>query len=94
VPVTLLVFGIGRMVPVRITSYSIEEQLYLPSLYPVQAKVSLALQVLTADTFKCLSGPTVDIAIAAYNFFRTQQDALALLQTARSVDAIRGLLPF
>jgi hypothetical protein len=94
VPVTLLVYGIGRIVPIRITSYSIEEQLYLPSLYPIQAKVSLAMQVLTADTFKCLSGPTVDIAIAAYNFFRTQQDTLALLQTARSVDAIRGLLPF
>jgi len=94
VPVTLLVFGAGRIVPVRITGYSIEEQLYLPSLYPIQAKVSIGFQVLTADTFKCLSGPTVDIAIAAYTFFRKQQDALALAQTARSVDAIRGLLPF
>jgi hypothetical protein len=94
VPVTLLVFGVGRIVPVRITSYNIEEQLFLPSLYPIQAKVSLALQVLTPDTFKSLGGPTVDIAKAAYALFRKQQNTLATLQTSRSADAIRGLLPF
>jgi hypothetical protein len=94
VPVTLLVFGAGRIVPIRITGYSIEEQLFLPSLYPIQAKVSLSMQVLTPETFQSLGGPTVAIAKGAYAFFRKQQDALALLQTARSPEAIRGLLPF
>ena len=92
VPVTLLVWGAGRIVPVRITSYSIEEQLFLPSLYPIQAKVSIAFQVLTPDVFKCLTGPTVDTAIAAYTQFRKQQDRLAEIQIARNVDGLRVLV--
>lgn len=94
VPITLLVFGIGRIVPVRITSYSIEEKLFSPTLYPIQAMVSLAVEVVTPERFKCQSGPTIDIAIAAYELFRKQQDALALAHTAKNVDAARGLLPF
>lgn len=92
VPITLLVWGMGRIVPVRITSYAIEEQLFLPSLYPIQAKISIAFQVLTPDVFKCLSGPSVDVAIAAYQFFRTQQDTLATTQIARNLDSLRVLL--
>jgi len=92
VPITLLVWGAGRVVPVRITSYAIEEQLFLPSLYPIQAKVSIAFQVLTPDVFKCLTGPTVETAIAAYNLFRVQQDALATIQIGRNVDSLRVLL--
>ncbi|HEY7375575.1 MAG TPA: hypothetical protein VIF57_25685 [Polyangia bacterium] len=94
VPITFIVLGAGRMVPVRITSYSIEEQLFLPSLYPIQAKVSLGLNVLTPEMFQSLSGPSIAAAKGAYAFFRKQQDGLALLQTARLPDAIRSLLPF
>lgn len=94
VPVTFLVWGIGRIVPVRITSYSIEEQLFLPSLRPVQAKVSIGLQVLTPETFKLASGPAVDLAKAAYALFRGQQDALAILYVANTADELRALLPF
>jgi hypothetical protein len=92
VPVTLLVWGPGRIVPVRITSYSIEEQLFLPTLYPIQAKVSIAFQVLTPDVFKCLTGPTVRTAIAAYSLFRAQQDLLAKLQIARNLDGLRVIV--
>jgi hypothetical protein len=94
VAITLLVLGAGRIVPIRITGYSIEEQLFLPSLYAIQAKVSLAMNVLTPDTFKSASGITVDIAKAAYGVYRKQQTVLAGLQTARLPDAIRSLLPF
>jgi len=94
VPITLFVWGVGRIVPVRITSYSIEEQLHLPSLYPIMARISLALQVLTPEVFKCQSGPSIDIAKAAYAFFRKQQDALAAAQTGRAAESIRSFLPF
>lgn len=94
IPVTLFVWGLGRILPVRITSYSIEEQLFSPTLYPIQARVSLGLEVLTPDRFKCQSGITIDIAIAAYDLYRLQQDALALAQTARSIEVARGLKPF
>src|SRR5262245_27498460 len=61
VPVTFLIWGIGRIVPVRITDYSIEEQLFLPSLRPVQAKINLTMQVLTPEVFKCATGASVEL---------------------------------
>ena len=94
VPVTLFVWGVGRILPVRITSYAIEEQLFSPRLYPVQARVSLALEVLTPDRFKCQSGPTISIAISAYQLYRRQQDGLAASQSARSVELARSFKPF
>lgn len=94
VPITFLVFGVGRIVPVRLTRYSIEEQLFLPSLRVLQAKVTLSMTVLTPDVFKGVSSPTVSLAVAAYNFYRGQQDALALINVGTSVGSLRALLPF
>ena len=50
--------------------------------------------VLTPDVFKCQSDVTADIAVAAYNFTKLQDDALAVTHIANNLDAIRGLLPF
>jgi len=94
VPIVLLVWGIGRMVPVRITSFSVEETLFLPSLRPLQATVNVAMQVLTPDVFIGLSGPSVTVAKGAYALYRIQQDALATLNVANAPEAIRALLPF
>jgi hypothetical protein len=93
VPIVLLVWGLNRIVPVRITSYSIEEQAFLPSLYPLMAKISLSMQVLTPDVFQCETGPSVEVAKAAYKLYRTQQDVLAVLHTANNLDAIRAVVP-
>jgi hypothetical protein len=94
VPVVLFVWGPGRILPVRVTSFSVEETLYSPTLFPTQATVTLGLEVLTPDVFKCQRDITADLAIAAYNFTRLQEDALAATHIANNVDAIRGLLPF
>jgi hypothetical protein len=94
VPVVLFVWGPGRILPVRVTSFSIEETLFSPSLYPIQATVTLGLEVLTPDVFKCQHDITADIAVAAYNFTKLQEDTLAAAHIANNVDAIRGLLPF
>ena len=94
VPVVLFVWGPSRILPVRVTSFSVEESLFSPTLHPVQAKVSLGLEVLTPDVFKCQSDITTDIAVAAYKFTKLQEDALALLNIGNNSDAIRGLLPF
>jgi hypothetical protein len=94
VPVLLFVWGPGRILPVRVTSFSVEESLFSPTLHPIQANVSLGLEVLTPDVFKCQSDPTTDVAVAAYRFTRLQEDALALASIANNGDAIRGLLPF
>ena len=94
VPVVLFVWGPGRILPVRVTSFSVEETLFSPALYPIQATVTLGLEVLTPDVFKCQRDITADIAIAAYNLTKLQEDTLAAVHIANNRDAIRGLLPF
>lgn len=95
VAITLLVWGIGRVLPVRVSNYSIEESSFLPTLQPLTATVTLELKVLTPDVFKCESGPVTELATAAYRFFRVQQDALALAHTARvATDALLPPFPF
>ena len=51
-PFTLFVWGIKRVVPVRIISFSIEEKFYDPNLNPIAAEVNLTLEVLTYEDFK------------------------------------------
>jgi hypothetical protein len=94
VPVVLFVWGPGLILPVRVTSFSVEETLFSPTLYPIQATVTLALEVLTPDVFKCQDDFTTKIAIAAYNLHKLQEDTLAAAHIANSGDAIRGILPF
>lgn len=57
VPVVLFVWGPGRVLPVRLTSFSIEEQAFSPALYPIRATVSVGLQVLTAEAIKAGKKP-------------------------------------
>jgi len=45
-PLTLFVWGQKRVLPVRLTSFSITEEAFDPHLNPIRAKVSLELQVL------------------------------------------------
>lgn len=46
-PYLLFVWGKQRVLPVRLTTYSVVEEFHDPDLNPVRAKVSLALRVLS-----------------------------------------------
>jgi hypothetical protein len=48
-PLTLLVWGKNRVVPVRIGDLSVTEEAFDPALNPTRATVSLSLRVLTVD---------------------------------------------
>jgi hypothetical protein len=48
-PLTVFVFGRGRIVPVRITELSVTEEAFDVSLNPIRAKLNLTLKVLTVD---------------------------------------------
>jgi hypothetical protein len=48
-PLTLFVWSKSRVVPVRLTEFSITEEFFDPNLNPIRAKVSLGLRVLTID---------------------------------------------
>jgi hypothetical protein len=46
---TVFVFGPRRIVPVRITEFSVTEEAFDISLNPIRAKISLSLRVLSVD---------------------------------------------
>ena len=94
VPTVLFVWGPGRILPVRVTDYGIDETTFLPSLQPLSAKINLTLEVLTPDVFRCESGPAVALAVAAYRYFRLQQNTLALEYNTRNAVQALSLLPF
>lgn len=48
-PLTLFVWSRNRVVPVRITDFSITEEAFDPNLNPVRARVSLGMRVLSVD---------------------------------------------
>ena len=48
-PLTLFVWSRNRVMPVRLTEFSITEEAFDPNLNPIRAKVSLGLRVLNVD---------------------------------------------
>jgi len=50
-PLVLFVWSKNRVLPVRITDFSINEEAYDPNLNPLRAKVSLSLRVLSSNDF-------------------------------------------
>jgi hypothetical protein len=94
VPVALLVLGPGLILPVRVTSVSIEIVEFTPLLYPHMAKVQLDLRVLTPEVFKCKHTAATELAKSAYELTRLQEDALAVLNFTNALTAARSMLPF
>ena len=48
-PLVLFVWSANRVVPVRVTEFSITEEAFDPQLNPLRAKVNLGLRVMTTD---------------------------------------------
>ena len=99
VPIVFFVFGPGRIIPVRIQTLTIEEELFDPNLFPIQAKVNISMRMLRPSEFQCQVTPPAFppvssvLAMAAYTVYRTERQALAIANVSNVVDAIRGLLP-
>ena len=93
VPVVLFSWGPGRIVPVRVTSFAIEEQAFSPTLYPIRAQVSLGLKVLTDAAFPEPRTLAEELAVAAYKYTKKQRDLLAEASIMNSLDALTSLLP-
>ncbi|MDR3692463.1 MAG: hypothetical protein P4L46_23985 [Fimbriimonas sp.] len=79
-PFTLFVWGPKRVVPVKISDLTIVEEMYDPSLNPVQAKVSL--------TMKVLSYNDLSVTHPGYGLFLAHQVVKEALAT---VGAANGL---
>jgi hypothetical protein len=87
-PLTLFVWSASRIVPVRLTEFSITEEAFDPALNPLRAKVSLGMRVLSIDDldFNDKSG-------SLYLTYQQQKETLARLNQAGTFGAlgIRGI---
>jgi hypothetical protein len=89
-PLTLLVWGKSRVVPVLLTSFSITEQAFDQMLNPIQAKVDLGMRVLTYMELQQTS-----VGFDIYLAYQRQKESLAgLYQLGAAERSVRGLLPF
>lgn len=82
--VQLFYFGPGKIVPVRITSMTVDEQQFHSStLYPIRAEVSVGLEVLREAELDAFDegpdGIPVKIARGCYIFTREQKSVLATI---------------
>jgi len=48
-PLTLFIWSKNRILPVRLTDFSVTEEAFDPALNPIRAKVSLGMRVLSVD---------------------------------------------
>jgi hypothetical protein len=74
VPLTLLVWGPKRVVPVRLTSFQIEEQAFDVNLNPINATVDVSMEVLTYLDF-----PRSEPGRAIYLAHQAVKEAMAVL---------------
>jgi hypothetical protein len=78
-PMTLLVWGTKRVLPVRLTSFSIAEEAYDINLNPIRAKVTLGLRVLTYDDL-----PWAGFGSKLFFVHQVQKELLAKIGAATS----------
>lgn len=81
-PFTLFIWGPKRVLPVRLTEFSITEEAYDPQLNPIRAKVSLGLRVLSYNDLPA--------ANPGYHLFLAHQivkETMAAIARTSSLDA-------
>ena len=69
---TLFVWSKNRIVPVRLTDFSVTEEAFDPSLNPIRAKVSIGMRVLSVNDL-----PAEHRGAALYLAYQQQKEALA-----------------
>lgn len=82
-PMSLFVWSAARIVPVRLTDFSITEEAFDPQLNPLRAKVSLGLRVLSIDDlfFSDKGG-------SLYMAYQRQKESLAQLYQYGTLGAL------
>lgn len=78
----ILWLGTRIILPVQIESFVATEHQHDLLYYPMRATVSLSLNVMTPDQFRCANSVVAEIAIAAYEYTRLQQDLSAIVSAA------------
>lgn len=84
-PLTLFVWGPSRVVPVRLTDFSVTEEAHDTSLNPIRARVSLGMRVLSYDDLPATH--------PGHNLFLAHQvvkETMARVGLVNSLEAIGG----
>ena len=84
-PFTLFIWGVNRILPVRVEEFSITEDAHDTALNPIRAKVSLGLRVLTYND--------LSITNPGYYMFLAHQvvkETMAVIGTVQNVSAVAG----
>src|SRR5216684_2537440 len=87
-PLSLFVWSASRIVPVRLTDFSITEEAFDPTLNPIRAKVSLGMRVLSTDDLNFS-----DKGGSLYMVYQQQKETLARMYQGGTFGAlgIRGI---
>lgn len=92
VPTVLFAWSPGRIVPVRITSFSVEEQAFNPNLYVNRAELSIKLRILAPRNIPCSKTEADKKAITAYNIYQRQKrDFAAMNMVNQAADLLEDL---
>lgn len=86
-PLTLFVWGLKRIVPVRLTTFSITEEAFDTSLNPIRAKVSLGLRVLNYQDLGLLS-----VGGALFMVHQIVKEVMATIGGVSNISAIGSTL--
>ena len=84
-PFTLFIWGVNRILPVRVEEFSITEDAHDTALNPIRAKVSLGLRVLTYND--------LSITSPGYYMFLAHQvvkETMAAIGRVQNVSAVAG----
>ena len=84
-PLTLFIWGAKRILPVRITEFSITEEAHDQALNPIRAKVGIGLRVLSTNDFS--------ITDRGYYVFLAHQvvkETLSVIGTVSDLTAVAG----
>ena len=84
-PMVLFIWGPQRILPVRLTEFSVAEEAYDPKLNPIRAKVSLGLRVLSTNDL-----PITHPGYALFLAHQVTKEAMAMVARANTLDAVLG----
>jgi hypothetical protein len=82
-PLTLFIWSKNRVVPVRLTDFSITEEAFDPNLNPIRAKISLGMRVLSVNDlgFNVKGG-------SLFMAYQQQKEKLAAQNTGGTLSAL------
>ena len=82
-PLTLFIWSQSRVVPVRLTDFSITEEAFDPNLNPIRAKISLGMRVLSVNDlgFNVKGG-------SLFMAYQQQKEKLATRNTSGTLSAL------